>query len=762
MKRIKLLLALVASFALFGAQNIYAQSKPQDIDWSKHAQKIEDVLTANINNVEKKYVFLYNKTNGSFLTVGADYGAQGILNDVGMRFFINQTGKKQEGLIWLTGKYSFEKPYYNIHSNITDSGNGDNADRMAYETFDSNHGEYSSVWFDRGRNGENQNRPSYPDWFIIEQGSNVPTYKFCNLKKRTNNNITDITSENDIKNDGQSLAYDKNAKGIKRVTYEKGDEWYIISESDYVEQMSKLEDEYVDMSFLLADSRFNRNEKDEQTAWGGYWEYHQGSNDGFHKIGIDEDAVKQSDTQYGWNFYKKYGSYYSAEINNQEGYYYQTVKGLPAGTYVITCQNFYDGEGDNNCAYLFAGNSYDTDNKVALNTLSDSQRKRWNDYYNSTIDYVTGSVVNSQLKENGEQGFGNLAAAQLFAENTSMLVSEVTVTINEGDDLVLGFSNKCGNNAAYADNFKLYYTPKTVKQKEYAIYISANNTNNKEIDRKAYTNIHDLYLRRSFELNKWNAIVLPVSLTTGQLQQAFGTDMKLSKLTGINPERPSQIKFEPVVFSENGKLEAGECYVIKVTREPQITDNTNPTTIEVWNGEYEANGKIKTVVEKDVYGPLYVIPAVSRTEEEAGAIPDNGIVTRTYTTGKNNEYNLNFTGYYYKPKTEGKDTPWAAHTYFVDGGNMYYLDEPWGTIYGTIWYLEDVDNSAGAKPMSIEINGVVDNTTTDISGAVFGNAYVTNHTVYTIDGRAVGKGETVIESLPKGLYVIDGKKFIKK
>ena len=84
------------------------------------------------------------------------------------------------------------------------------------------------------------------------------------------------------------------------------------------------------------------------------------------------------------------------------------------------------------------------------------------------------------------------------------------------------------------------------------------------------------YLSRKFvgsnEGNGWNSLTLPVNLSSSQLRGAFGNDMKLVKLVGLNPKNPQQIFFKPVNLSGGEGLEAGECYLVKVTNGPVGSD----------------------------------------------------------------------------------------------------------------------------------------------------------------------------------------------
>ena len=61
--------------------------------------------------------------------------------------------------------------------------------------------------------------------------------------------------------------------------------------------------------------------------------------------------------------------------------------------------------------------------------------------------------------------------------------------------------------------------------------------------------------------------------------------------------------------------------------------------------------------------------------------------------------------------------------------------------------------------MTFSINGVVDNTT-GINQTIVDNPRPQNADIYTVNGQLVRAGSSSIEGLPKGIYIVNGKKLV--
>lgn len=420
---------------------------------------------------------------------------------------------------------------------------------------------------------------------------------------------------------------------------------------------------------------------------------------------------------------------------------------MPAGTYRVVCTGFNSGTNVDYGSVIVNGR------KLPMPVLGNKA-----DEFAAIKNDVNAAAKVRGLYDDAYtvQGFDILAAGKLLDDNKDLFTVDYYVTITEEDVtngknyISLGFSNNntddvdAVNYPVFADNFQLFYC-----NLNYVTYLSANNTNEESIDKFAYERPTDLYLRRSFTPG-WNSIVLPFDITVGSLSE-FGDGVKLSVLEGINPNRPSQIK-----FVNTSVLKAGECGLIWVPKDAKPNFGSTSETKDLQVLTAPLNDKDAKVETKKIHGPLYLIKGVKRTGNvnSEGKLEFENVVTKPYETAAGT---LQFTGYYYKPKNGTDNVKWDANSYIMENGGMYHLATDWGTIYGTTWCLKDVEG--GNKVL--EINGVVDEVTA-IDGVIFGNNTVKiTDKVYNINGQCVGTNAN-IDRLPKGLYIVNGKKVVVK
>lgn len=260
-----------------------------------------------------------------------------------------------------------------------------------------------------------------------------------------------------------------------------------------------------------------------------------------------------------------------------------------------------------------------------------------------------------------------------------------------------------------------------------------------------------LYLHRTLNVNKWNSIVLPVSLTVSQVQSAFGDNTQLSVFKGAtNKDIPTRMYFEAVNVNRDNKndvaIEAGKLYIMKPTKkEPTdqaeisfpestgiaIRTLTNYFTIPGVTF-YDANTKfdksVKGTEGDETFGSSQKVQFVGTYVAGDGIIPANSYVLR----GNNDD----------------------------EAGLWFYRTKP-TTTNGFRGWLEVVNPSA-AKQIDFSINGrIISGSTTSIEGIVDAlNAAEGN--IYNLNGQLVRANATSRDGLAKGVYIQNGKKFIVK
>lgn len=516
-------LFMTAVLLVLGSGNASAITY-EDITWSQYATTLSSVITTNESN--PTYVYLYNADEGKFLTNGGNYGMEGILSEVGMRFYITQVSN-----IWGT--------YYEVHSTI------DNSDHKKSNLLGMDSGK-STVYFDRGKTSSRDDT-NYSSWTF----SNGNAYT---ISQSISNSIWSSTTYY-WNYEGKKLV------GSTSVNANTANKWYIITYDDYKKVLESLEDDYVDISGVILDSHFDRNSKD-----ASYWKFSASTDSYIYEpyfVAAGTDSKDEID-----------GAFVTARLGNEVTTLTQTITGLQPGRYRVTCQGFYNNNGsDNECAYLVAdGGVTGETGKRALQIAEADEAETLSGYNKKNTTDETNRAI---------------AAGKIFAKDDAYAdgsvedpyFNEVFVTVSEAGTLTIGISKECADGEVYVDNFRLFIVNE--KQTNTKLYLSANQSNEEKIDMNGYKSAYDCYLRRSFTLNAWEPLCLPFDITFQQLTDAFGTGVELCELQGIKDG--SMIVFSPVSISETASsyVKANHCYVIKVTNSPVYT--VNETTPEFTN-----------------------------------------------------------------------------------------------------------------------------------------------------------------------------------
>ena len=509
------------------------------------------------------------------------------------------------------------------------------------------------------------------------------------------------------------------------------------------------------------------------------------------------DAFKDwNDKKQPWNFWRKYGDDFCAGIYCNGGYR-QEITGLIKGTYHVKCTAFATNGGSgmlrikgNDGKYkTVAFKVLDTGGEAAFNgkksgVVKDARRHLW------LAPVIEPEATTAETESSANplaglnyyyQGLDIIAAAQLLEEEKGKYTIGVDVELTGADNntLTIEFWNTQTDDPlakpVFVDNIQVFY-----EDVKYVTYISANQADYTKVDKYEYKEAVDLYVRRAFTEGKWNSIVLPFDITTANVVSAFGDGAVLSKLEGINPDRRTQIR-----FNKTEKLEAGECGLVFVPEganenHATLKDYNETTKMKVLNSpitmnledvdeETYWNNMQNITTYKDFSGPLYNFGKVTRSKKEGddsgvgyvtfgvdGGTVVDCIVSKNYITDAGT---LEYVGYYFKPKKDGNNEKWPKDSYIVYDGDMYHLSTDWGVKYATMWYLKDPDPQNASMSRTFVINGIADNTVTEISGVVIDNGKAETGRIYNLNGQYMGDNASK-DNLPKGLYIMNGKKFI--
>lgn len=686
---------------------------------SGFAQTIDDLLlkvAVNPKDVAGKdiYVFLYNVDEGKFVHGGGEYGMQSVLSERGIRFKVVSASD---------GGYYLESAIVNkakgsclaIDLGATEGNN-------SYKTYvDRPDDEYANLHFDavRGLNNIYYLRTTIVDGSGWWQTSTNYYYHF----------------DKDYVHAGEGRSADNQ------------DKWCLIKRDDYNEILKTVAEQgRYNITGLIGNSRFLRNVSDADNKFWSVTNLEYGTDDYCTTIDPNLGTTQAND-----GYAATYGAFGCVEIgavnvDNGPVEFYQTITGLKPGLYMVEAQAFFD----KNDYATYENGAYNNDNRTdASNAYLFANGEETlipvlNSKDQATFENYTTDLKDALDRNNKIYFRRNVAAAYFLAQENKYEPNEsfhrVRVYVNVGEDgtLTLGVNKKGTKGRVYVDNFGLYY----IGQNE--IGLDAYNRTVSEVDRYTFQQPYPFHLSRKFVLNAWNAITLPCDVTGSQIMETFGDDAKLCKLEGVNPQNKDQILFSTVNLFDNYDTPAivrGGCYLIWVTKGPVVVENT-PHTFTV---KKENDPDVPSQEVTFPYGNIYTITGVSCPE--GMATPGNNTVEVTTTTGK-----LSYTYFYHRPEYA------PAGSYVMSGGKMYHIPNDWTGLLGTCWYITDL--SQDGKTLQLMVNG--EGGTTDINGIVTELPGDNAHEgVYNINGQKVADG-TSLKNLPKGIYIMNGKKYVIK
>lgn len=238
-----------------------------------------------------------------------------------------------------------------------------------------------------------------------------------------------------------------------------------------------------------------------------------------------------------------------------------------------------------------------------------------------------------------------------------------------------------------------------------------------------------LVFHRTFNKEKWNSLILPVSMNAKQLAAAFGDGTLISKYDKVEGR---YILFEPITSETNGVvLEANVPYIICPKKDPEMVENKT----------YNTGDNIVKIIT----GPVYSVTGINYTDQTAKLIYDD----------KANCTVMTHYGSYERP------TSVPTGSYMLNGGDLYHTAREHNVKAYRCWLEENP--SAGSKPagfsLQMAFSKPFDETSTGIR-VIEENALTGAKGIYSISGMRMNQRNG--GSLPKGIYIINNKKVIVK
>lgn len=322
-----------------------------------------------------------------------------------------------------------------------------------------------------------------------------------------------------------------------------------------------------------------------------------------------------------------------------------------------------------------------------------------------------------------------------------------------------------------ADNFQILYLgkdPVLFDEDEESFDYLKKDADGNVLDSKQYNN-QSIRLKREFITGDWNTFVFPLNLTAAQMRGAFGDKMLLAKLIDLGEvtRRADCIDFQIVDLPASGvAVEGGKLYLIKPVTAP--TSYTSPDGSESYSfynlGRATFNTNDFQGIQKVHYGVAEGDDILYRDENR------NGVTTFAcyYRTSGYGQISGNTVT---NPSAIENGVYVPKHSYVI-GQNadhtqaaMYWIKNNM-KVKGFRGWLVDGDKTGSQNGAKFYLGGIYDDNG-EISGIGFqpmeGNAAkMISNGVYDLSGRKVATSAEQMETLPKGMYIVNGKKYIVK
>ena len=377
-----LVLCILMSLSSF-ADDKKDRSSVEDIEWSANNQSLEDIVSPS---TDPKKIYLYATTPKKFVTVGGRYGAQPILAEVGMNFYVEKVADDADNR-------------YYIHSwvnNPTTSQENGNADYLGVEPLmDTDQRIFLSkpesdamksiyLYVDRGKlNTHDDGKHSSPDrikWYIKPVDGYTNGYQIYSTWTDNQGGYNDNVERNYYLSYYQGPTEEgKPQKKFLVVTTDtdRAETFYFIKIDNYLNVIKNQNKKYINVSGLVQDARFERNNKGIKGDL--YGDYGTTSKDNVWQFRYD-----RSDHAYFFPHLQKnvkdlaYMTAWVGSEGSKEGkgnYLIQKITGLKPGLYRVNCQGFYFNPGKkddkDNTSFVFASqNIGNISNQTALKTIA--------------------------------------------------------------------------------------------------------------------------------------------------------------------------------------------------------------------------------------------------------------------------------------------------------------------------------------------------------------------------------------------------------
>lgn len=488
------------------------------------------------------------------------------------------------------------------------------------------------------------------------------------------------------------------------------------------------------------------------------------------------------------NYERHCGKYYCADAKNFRGTIYQDVKVSHGGAYVIECKGF----STTTKAKLYAC-LVKSDNTADTMTMHATVLGQTD--YMSAQERAALHVEDQNMDYAAKEFYGS----HKYFNSVLVQVPEGGGTIRFGIEIGTQNDTKpVESEWTVFDDFRLLYTSRTIDG-DLVLDQDRDNLNYLKDCSNTYKSV-TLHLNKTFDKDKWNGFVLPVSLTKDQLTQAFGPNVKLAKLDKLTS---TEIQFVSIDMSKEGNetpvMKAYIPYIIFPTKHTELEQTPAYKALLSSTGHYQAKDVPVIIGKNHIDIPNVSFAVVDGKNENdlsnmnttnwttnsnivvggSGTpfVKGNGTMTafgtfaRTFGEGTQQNTDKDKDDYG-KWNIENKSKIIEGRSdltgcYFFSGGNMYCSAKRARGLRGfSVWFAPNsASDGTPAKPANVFLDGVSLDKTTGINPIIYGEEESRidrfAHGIYSLNGQLISNSSS-LDGLPSGIYILNGKKVIKR
>ena len=702
-------MAVVA--ALFASANVSAQT-PKTYPAYFKGHDINEILTAT--NADDKQVYLYNVGLKKFIMPGGSFGTSVDLGDTGLPFYVIKDGNLPA-----------DPDGYRFYSKGVQTEAGSSLAMTRNGKLFVDRPLQALSYFDRARirltkvAGTDANTHMYY----------LSAYQNGTLVAKTGADKTGTSADSTwtyskewyavatkrLTRDNTSVAYDQDFNKVKAMA-DSLSLWKIVTLKDLkgmIKDMYRANEEPANVSYVMKDPWIMRS-----TIRSTNWD-------------ITPEGSLFNDV--GELRFESTGMLSHAEFQGKTGTMSQTVTVTHPGWYIISCKGFAYKSGTSDItAKLFAKDNNGTrdyaSKSAELYSVTDISNMRR--YLDRGRKFLEGEYANNNVMiyVDGDKNDRNFSTTITFG---------VEVT---GNNVLIG-------DIVAFDDFKIQYSGVNL------IILDEDRSDREYIEKQVdATTARTLVMQRAFKENQWNSIIFPFDLTGDQVEKAFGSNAKVSKFKGPSAVKETLIEFESVALGAANKhnkvIEAGKLYLIYPAKTfENATEEKIFTVISPTTGKQEIS----------VTGTYFTIPNVN-----LDTAPSTDNIEEPYKHSTFGATSLRYRGTY----VNHTNAIIPANSFVLNKDGYWYRTSKAHTVKGFRCWIEPINPTASAiKRLDILIDGVLLNGTSDtltgIEELELSNDATKNSNIYDAYGRVIGNTAEGLSNDFKGVYIINGKKYVK-